>query len=338
MAEAETLNLRRELGGGSKWRPRVYLAGLLLAALRLVYFRFARDFAPEKRIYAMVGFVVVVSIIVFFLQQARKKKERATSRLELSDAGLAILSDDSRVVFPWPAFSGLLESPNLFVLVDRPKKTMLVLPKRVFPDEGWQTWLRNVVANRADARGWPVVETPRVAGSGAADSVRIRFRLGFWNYVDRSIASWFTRGAIIFFAGIFVYATIQSAAHPPPQPVYSTTQVFFMAGLPFMLVMAVMVVAISSVYTWLDHRKTLIEQEVVLSREGIEFASADASGMLPWSASYRYYKETPWSFILWNPNRLWTMLPKRKFTSAADVNRCRELLASNLKKSQWFIW
>ena len=49
-------------------------------------------------------------------------------------------------------------------------------------------------------------------------------------------------------------------------------------------------------------------------------AGADGSSVLPWK-TFSYYKETPWSFILWR-GTLWMLFPKRAFESRDGVSRC----------------
>ena len=55
-------------------------------------------------------------------------------------------------------------------------------------------------------------------------------------------------------------------------------------------------------------------------------------------ASFPHYKETPWSFILWQgAGKVWLLLPKRAFASSEDMARCRELLAGHSKPSIWLV-
>ena len=83
-------------------------------------------------------------------------------------------------------------------------------------------------------------------------------------------------------------------------------------------------------------QKYLVAQQIVLTNEGIEFASRDATGHLAWN-TYRYYLENRWSFFVWHPRgSLWFMFPKREFPSQSDLVQFRTILQTNLKPSRWF--
>jgi hypothetical protein len=258
------------------------------------------------------------------------------TRLEISENEVAIRSLESKVTMPWSAFSQVLESPNLFVLLDRPRGILWILPKRAFPDETSQSFFRALSSNRCGQVVAPPTEAPRVAPATSPDKITLQFQLRFRDYLDRTIASRRTWGIILAVAAMVVGTFIYSAAHPPPQPVYSATQVFFMAVPPFVLVMATMVVMLTSIYHWRAHTQYLVPQELVLSNEGIAFSSQDESGTLAWTI-YPRFKETRWSFILWQPrSSVWLLLPKRSFASIDDVRRCEALLTTHLHRSPWF--
>jgi hypothetical protein len=96
-------------------------------------------------------------------------------------------------------------------------------------------------------------------------------------------------------------------------------------------------ILIASLYAWRTHARYVDPTEAALSEAGITFAGSQASGVLPWS-SYKHYKETPWSFILWKgAGSISTMFPKRAFSSAEDLNRARALFGQNLQRSRWFL-
>ena len=66
------------------------------------------------------------------------------------------------------------------------------------------------------------------------------------------------------------------------------------------------------------------------------FSGPDGSGTLAWSV-YDRFKETRWNFILWNSRTsAWTIFPKRAFASEGDLDRCRDLLSENLRRSRWY--
>jgi len=127
-----------------------------------------------------------------------------------------------------------------------------------------------------------------------------------------------------------------AAAQPPPNAVYSGTQLFFIFVLPFLLAMMVVVIIVFSVHAWWTHSRNAVPQELSLSPESITYSGRDGSGTLPWSV-YDCFKETRWSFILWRSRTsAGTMFPVLEFTSEEDMCRCRDLLSRHLQQSRWF--
>jgi YcxB-like protein len=333
--EAEELNLHRQLGRGSKWRTFLILFVMLGGMLLALYFKIARDVSPARRPYVFAALLVLCFVIVLWRRRARGDRP-VPIRLEISENEVAIHSSESKVTVPWSAFGQVLESPNLFVLLDRPKGILWILPKRAFPDQTSQSWFRNLSGNRCGQVVAPATEAPRAAPAASADRITLQFQLRFRDYLDRTIASRRTWGMILACVAILLGAFFYAAAHPPPRPVYSATQVFFMAVPPFVLVMATMVVMLTSIYHWRAHTQYLVPQELVLSNEGIAFASRHESGILAWTI-YPRFKETRWSFILWEPRgSAWLLLPKRSFASIDDLRRCEALLTTHLHRSPWF--
>src|SRR5262249_37816195 len=126
------------------------------------------------------------------------------------------------------------------------------------------------------------------------------------------------------------------AANPPPNAIYSGTQLFFLFVLPSLLVMMAFLILVMSVHGWWTHSKNAVPQDLSLTPESIAFSGRDGSGTLPWSV-YDRFQETRWSFILWNSRAsAWTMFPKRAFTSEEDMRRCRDFLSQHLQQSRWF--
>lgn len=331
--EAEELNIRHRIARGSKWKTNVILGAALVGALFLMYLRVAHDALVARRPYVFGGLVLLILVVIVWRQRPRRNPSGVTN-LEISDTELRIHSSGGNVSMPWSCFSKCLESPNLFVLVDRPKVLLLVLPKRVFPDEKWQSWFRHQADNRTGTNEALVAEAPSLTQIAPADRIVLRFQLRFRDYLDRTIASWRTwaivLGVMAVMEGCFLYAT----AHPPPRAVYSPMQVFFMFVLPIQCIMVVIFILISSSYTWYVYRN--YPQEVALSEEGIALASRDEHSELKWTASLRF-KETRRSFIIWtSPGPAWLMLPKRAFSSPDDLRRCTVLLTSHLPRSRWF--
>jgi hypothetical protein len=235
---------------------------------------------------------------------------------------------------PWSAFSECLESQDLFVLVDRPKKVLFVVPRRAFPDESSQTWFRDQINFGLSGRSAQLYEPPIITGQ--ADLITFTFQLKFRDFVDLTIASWLT-WAIILAAAVLVISAFLSAGRAPENAVHSDTEVFLFM-LPFFLLFVLMAILIFSFHSWRTLAKYCIPQDVAISERSITLASIDGSSMLPWR-TYAFYKETWWSFILWHGSAWrcsnWILLPKRAFASWDDVGRCRELLEQHLKRSRW---
>src|ERR1051326_281859 len=177
MQEAQELNLRKQIGGGSKWRTRLILLGTLGSLLLLLYYRVRTEVSPAYRQYIYLA--VPVFCLGFLIWKRRSRKlSTTTTRIEVNETGLAILGGDSNVRLPWSAVLDCLESPTLFVLVDRPETTLLVIPKRVFPDEERRSWFR-VLANNRSSPSEPLpkdVITPSIHSQG--NCVVLQIKLG----------------------------------------------------------------------------------------------------------------------------------------------------------------
>ena len=333
--EAETLNLRKRLGGGSKWRTRVVLFALVALMAVEFYVRILRDLQREYWILAVAG-VAGLTMVVMLVTRKWRDKPRTATNVEVTAADFSILGPNSKVTMPWSAFSECLESPNLFVLVDRPKATLLVVPKRAFPSESWQTWFRAQTENRsvlAESRTAPEIST----AASSAGAVAFKFKLGFRDYLDRSLASWRTWG--LFFGIVILMAgtTFIQVIHPVPDAVNSPAKVFFVFELPFLMVLVPFMIIVVSLISWRTEKKHLGPQHGAFTDEHISFSGINGSGTTPWT-SYARYKETRWSFILWcGRSSVWTMFPKRAFNTSEDVQRVRTLIGRKLKQSRWFL-
>jgi hypothetical protein len=335
--QAQSMLLQREIGGGSKVLTTVILLLALAGMLLGFYFRVQREVAPAHRPY-MYGGAFAFSLVAWVWIRRRRARAAtsAENQLEISDDGLFVRGPRGAVRMPWSAFGRLLESPDLFVLVDRSKTSPLAIPRRAFPSESWQDWFQTLATNRLALVDSPPAAAPAARSSTAGQSVDLMFQLRFRDYLDRTLASWLTWG---FLAGIMVLmigVAIHAAANPPPNAVHSGMQVFFLFVIPFLLLMTVVVILVSAVRGWWLHARNAVSQELSLSPESITFSGQDGSGAVSWSV-YDRFKETRWSFILWNSRTsAWTMFPKRAFVSDEDRRRCHELLERHLQPSRWF--
>jgi hypothetical protein len=231
--EAQSLLLRRQVGGGSKVLTTIVLLLVLVGMLAGFCFRVQREVGPAYRPYAYAGFFVLCFIIWLVRRKLRASISAPTTiSLDVNDDGLSVRRSDAAVRMPWSAFSRLLESPDLFVLVDRPKTTLMVIPRRAFPSESWQEWFQTLATNRLCLAEAVAEDTPAARTHDPADSIPLALNLRYRDYLDRSLASWFPRsfliGINILMLGTYAYA----AATPAPGAVFSLTQMLFMFVLP----------------------------------------------------------------------------------------------------------
>ena len=335
LKEAQSLSLRQQLGGGSRWRTLLVLFVILAGVLTLLYFQFKTEIAPQYRPYFLVLVGVAFAFFFFKQRQVRKQPDLPT-RLEVSEHGITILNDTTRIDVHWSGFSQCLESPNLFVLVDKPKRFLITLPKRAFPDAAAQDWFR-VQANQPSAVAASTADVPFTPKQPATDGITLNCQLGYRDYVNRTVTSWRMRGialAIYAFAiGMCVYQGMQP---PTPERVNSPEKVMCIM-LAVLTVMMLCLIPIISFFMWRRDIKYLSPRQLVLTGEHIAFAGPDGHGILPW-ATFTCYLENRRSFFVWNTNgQAWDMFPKRTFTSVTDLERTRELLKQKLRPSRWFI-
>jgi hypothetical protein len=332
--EAKLLCVRKHIGGGSKWKTRFYQIVILIGLLAGAWFRF-EEFSPTARLMLLVA-LVAGSVLFVRLRKKFRKVNTVATRLEISDSDITVLNGDSKVAFPWSAFTDPIESPNLFVLVDRPKQMMIIVPKRVFPDETLQTWFRETARNPSD-NPVPAPSQPSAQSTSAtSDRMILSFDLNLLDHVACTLASWRTWGFCIAIVAFQFGLFLASSLNPPQDAELgkTLTEVFFCYQLPGYLAFVVIFIVLFSLVRWWSSVKYSAHQELILSQESLTFSNADSSGQLPWS-HFAYFKETPWSFILWR-GPAWMQIPKRGFGSLNDINRCRDLLDFRLKQSRWF--
>jgi hypothetical protein len=332
---------QRQFGGGSKILATIVMLLILAGMLFGFHVRVQREVEPAQRPYAYAAAFVLTFLVWRWRRRARRahrlrRAAAGATRIEVSEPGLSVQGSGSEGQIPWSAFSRCLESPNLFLLVNRTKSTVLVIPKRAFPDEGTQDWFHTLATNQLSLADRPPAEPPPLAPSIAEDAVQLKIRLRYRDYLDRTLASWRTWGFFIAMAALCAVTGLFVLLNPPPNAAVLATQALFMFMLQFLVLMLALMILVGSAHTWWTCSRMAVSQEVALSEKSIAFSGSDAIGTLPWTA-FTNYKETRWSFILWNSRTsAWTMFPKRLFTSSSDRDRCRELLGCHLQESRWF--
>jgi len=334
--QAQALHLQRRVGGGSKALTTIVLLLVLAGMLLGFYVRVGREVSAAHRPYVYAA-VVGIAFVAWLLKRRTRSAAAVMTGVDVSDDGLRVRATGAEVHLPWSAFSRLLDSPELFVLVDRSGTTLLTFPRRVFPDEASQDWFQTLAVNRLGLAEPSAAPAPVATPADPGQSVGLRIDLRFSDFVDRSLTSWRVRGFLAAFVALMTGITIVTAASPPPNAVYSATQVYFMFILPFLLVTSLVVVLGGSVLSWWSHSRRAAAVDLVLSPDSIAFSGPEGSGALPWS-TYDRFKETRRSFFLWKSSgaSAWMLLPKRAFATVEEADRCRDMLSSHLRPSSWF--
>jgi len=112
MEEAQSLNVRKELGHGSKWRAYLVLYGFLLLIMAVFYFQIRHDIPATYVPCVFAAIFIAAVIIVLWKRRQDRARQRTAARIEVTSADFTILGADSKVTMPWSAFSDCL-SANL---------------------------------------------------------------------------------------------------------------------------------------------------------------------------------------------------------------------------------
>jgi hypothetical protein len=329
-SQAQSLALRQQLGGGSALATWLILLSVLGAGLAALYFMIE----PGQRAL-WIGIFVAIWIAVFALTQLKKKPPPETNTVEITPQRLRLLVAGTELDHSWSAFSQLLESDTLFVLVDRSKTVLFTLPKRAFPDQPSQDWFRSLVDAALAHSPEPQVP-PQDLRTDSRPGLTLRFRYTYLDYLDYTLAGWFTRGVMLGAVAMIIYVVIHARRNPVPNPVHSNTTVFLMMS-PFFLLLICMYPAVTSLKYWFAARKQLTDQAVTFDDDGLTMTEPTGDTRLAWG-NLRFYKETRRLFILWSSPRVPSlMLPKRALNSEADLHELRALLGKHLVRSTWLI-
>ncbi len=289
--------------------------------------------APAERPF-MVAFVLTVVAVVLAFQWWRRRRARPAIVVEIDADEVRITMSGTCQIMPWSVLGTLAETSNYFVLPQRKGTFSYVLPKRAFPDEDSQEWLRAVAESATTGeRAEPQLET--AAPSTDYRSVTLEFRLAYRDYLDRSIASWATRGFAAFVTLSLFGSFITVTLNPPKDAIFQWWQMLPML-VPFWMLLALMPVILSATVPWMNNRRSLTDQIVTLSPAGLDSVFSGGHVVMDWGTPV-FYKETPWSFIIWCPSTGgWLLLPKRAFSTVDGANRCRDLLGAHATRSTWY--
>lgn len=335
-AEAESLLLRKQLGGGSRWRTWLVLAVVLGFAVVCMYYQFRTVFPPQHRPWAIAGITVLIAAIMIWRRRQERRRDKLPVRWEISPTELVLSSDLGRATFAWSGFSECLESPKMFVLLDRAKVVMYFFPKRAFPDAAAQDWFR-AQTQILHPTVLPA-ESVAIVNPAPADGVALDFQIGFRDFLVRNWVSWRLKGAFLlvflFMLGVMGWQLLQ----PPPPTAVNGPGKMLAIMLPTVAVMLPAMWFAVSLYWWWAQRRYFVRQQLVFSARGIDFAQSGERGTLQWN-TYECYLENRWCFLIWHRrNPTWQMVPKRAFAADADVARCRALLQQHLRPSRWFLY
>ena len=292
-------------------------------------------FQTVAPLYEFVALTAIFSIAIIQERWRRRsyREEVSFGNIGISKHGLKLVHPSSDLSLSWASFRSCKESPDLFVLMHPQRTAPLVVPKRVFPSAESQAWFRSLTDIHSPASE---VQVPSgvEADSASGECVRLRVTLGFREYLDRAIATWKFWGLFLGVTLMIVGFDINFAINPPPDAVISLWTLIFRYELPMLMGALPFILLLCTIIPWLENVTRREPEELTLSNEGLFFAQRAVGGRLAWTFFTRY-RETRWSFILWN-HLSWIILPKRSFRSAADMLRTRVLLEKHLRKSWWF--
>lgn len=332
--EAEALNLRQQFGGGWKVLTWVVLLAILALVLWMAW-RMIEQMLPEGyRLYGVAGLAVfVVAFTWFQTKRDARTPPSAVTRVELSENGFRLGEGIPGIFIAWGNVARCLESENLFVFHDAPKKLAYILPKRVLPDDTWVDWLRKVAHSSKHTETASSVSQP--AARIDSEVFRLNYRLGYWSMVDLLQASWMGKGIMLGWLALHLYVICTAVSKPAPDAKVPMWEVLVYFELPAIIVGAYLLLLFVAAYSWLQHRRELTPWRVEMGENVLRHVSAAGDVVVSWESLNRF-KETPWHFILWRrPGDNWLMVPKRVLGGKQGVRRCRELLERHLQRSIW---
>jgi len=323
-----------------KWRTRILEYVPSFCFLAVLIFSIITRRLPKALIVVLgIALPIAIALVVWKKLNASRKNPELL-RLIVSVQGLAFASGSSdttgTATKSWSSFGQCLESPNLFVLIDRPGMLLFIIPKRAFPGEAAQNWFR-ARANRAPNEVHPTAEEAESSAQRPAPDGQFEFtfQYRFLDYLNRTLTTWRMRGIVLAVLLLTSGICLVQAFFPSSTAVNSPAKVFLIM-ISIIIPMLVVILILITALMWFWDRKYRNANRVTVGDKGMRIVRPDGETMLPWAA-YKYYLENRLAFFVWNPaGSIWLMVPKRSFRSATDETRFRELLRSNLKASIWF--
>jgi hypothetical protein len=332
--EAQSLSLR-QIGGGSKWLTLVILLLIMGLAAWFLWTMVRKAIPVAYQPYA-IGAVAGLWAFLFIREQRKLKSAAPLVKVELSSRGISFAGIEAQAVIPWSAFSRRIESDSLFLFQDRSQTRLYIVPKRVIPSEDWLDWIRLISISTAHTLIQAADDRETRTENSDPAEVTVQFQMRFGNWIDFTIASWWGRCAALAWIGMWIGVSIYSSFEPHPNAKFTNLQTFIYFGIPCSVIGAVLLIIFLAAHSWTLHTRSLRQRTITLGATSLSIRSNDGAFTVPLSA-YSAFKETRWSFLLWDRfSRSWLLLPKTAFPSVDSIDRCRELLSKHLKHSTWF--
>jgi hypothetical protein len=290
---------------------------------------------------------VTVAVLCYVMNRATmsgRKPEPVI--LEFTGKGMTFLSGTGREEVDWTAFGRHIEINDLFLLEMTEARQWIMLPKRAFSGAGelerFRVWL--LLRSTAPA----LTETPAQWGSTGLSRPRSTSRViqgefcyRFPDYLDRVLASWFTRAIMLLIMGTAVYSYIEIHREGGFDPSYSILTRIAVTAVPTSVLMLFTPLVFAAKEWFADtHRHDL--QNLQITEQGMIARSFAGTAERTWSIFSRY-KETRRSFLIWGKvagkaQSDYVLIPKRALGRAEDVEWFRSLLSARLQASSWYVW
>jgi hypothetical protein len=339
--DAESLQVRRQLGGGS----RVVTWLTVAAAAALLGWRFYTEISPRAAWPIWVGVFAVVWVVAFIVVRRRAAAVGASAvTLDVAEDGLHLVEPNGvDVRLPWAGVADFAESPRLFVLFSRDRTLAYLVPKRAFDGHAdeWRQWFRDklLLASTALVSAPPAAAGAPATSDGAGPEGDVaEYALTLADRVDLARAAWVPRVMAVAGVGLVVGPLVHVLLTPAPDAVNGPLALVLVT-LPMVVLFGLMGPAMYVVHGWMSSPDRGVRYRVTVGPQGMTQAGGrdGASTSIRWDAFSRY-KETRRAFYLWRPwQRAALILPKRAFADRAAVDRVRGHVAAQMQRSTWLI-
>ena len=146
LAETRRVAMRLLTPAATRWRLRAIYGVLYVLSLFSIERELAKVLELRQRLPIVAGLAVLFVVLASVWQRWTTRVTTAPTHVEVSARDLTVLESGARRTVPWSGFAQAVESPNLFVLIDRAREVCFTLPKRAFPSRETIDWFRARVA------------------------------------------------------------------------------------------------------------------------------------------------------------------------------------------------